>query len=300
MPASQKPRLGERILTTALLAAALLMPAIVLAETRSELHIGQDGKLVAKNLVVVQKNENGTGFFVRATWGEVYVRLTVLSTPNGVAAPITKNNGGQATYKEVQVGDLLNVEGSLQPGADTLLIQASKIKDLSLNVESKQVSGTIKTLNKELNQLTLIDKKLGTITVIPPSQIQKGARTIGVGELAVGDKVLSALGNYDYTSKIFTATSMEAYQDKSLFKEQNFQGTLKSIGGTALPVSLVVTVGSKDYTVYLPATASVMSTNKAPTSLARFTVGDRVRLFGSVRPTNLGEIDASVLRNLNF
>ena len=93
---------------------------------------------------------------------------------------------------------------------------------------------------------------------------------------------------------------MEVYQDKAVFKAQNFQGTLKSLSGTALPASAVITVGKSDYTVYLPASAKVMSKNRAATTLQRFTAGDTVRFYGSIRQTNLQEIDAEILRNLNF
>ena len=167
-------------------------------------------------------------------------------------------------------------------------------------MEQKTIAGTVATLNRDLGTLTLTDKKLGAITVVPPDTITKGARTIVPAELAVGDKVLSASGTFDYSTKTFSASAMEIYQTKSIFVAQNFQGTLKSLSGTALPVSAVITVGTKDYTVYFAAGASIMNKNKAATSLQRFTVGDTVRFYGSIRPTNLSEIDATALRNLNF
>ena len=284
----------------AIITALLFVPAVALAAPASEIHINQDGKLTAKNVTVMQKSENGSTFFSRVAWGDIFLRLTILSAPSGVAATITKNNGGPAAYTDVKVGDILDVEGTLSPGADTLLIKATSVRDLSLNVESKDISGIIKTLNVPLNTLTLTDKKLGAITVVVPYNIQKGARTITVGELAVGDKILSASGNFDYATKTFTADSMEVYQDKAVFEAQNFQGTLKSLSGTALPANAVVTVGKNDYTVYLPASAKVMSKNKAATTLQRYSAGDTVRLYGSIRQINLQEIDAGLIRNLAF
>ena len=44
----------------------------------------------------------------------------------------------------------------------------------------------------------------------------------------------------------------------------------------------------------------MMSKNKAETTLQRFTVGDKVRFYGAIRQTNLFEIDAEIIRNLNF
>ena len=265
--------------------------------TPSEISIKPDGTFFATNVVVMQKSEKaGTNLFTRVTWGSVFLRITVLAS----SAKITKNNGGSATVEDIQVGDVLSVKGTLAPGADSLVINALQVRDLSLNVESKNISGIIKTLNVSLNNFTLTDKKLGSITVVAPYNIQKGARVISAGELAVGDKILSASGSFDYLAKTFTASDMEVYQDKSIFKAQNFQGTLKSLSGTALPTSAVITVGKTDYTIYLAASAKVMSKNKAATTLQRFTIGDMVRFYGSIRQTNLQEIDAGLIRNLAF
>jgi len=267
------------------------------ANPPSKISIKPDGTFFATNVVVMQKSEKaGANLFSRVTWGSVFLRITVLAS----SAKITKNNGGSATVEDIQIGDILDVEGTLAPGADTLLINATSIRDLSLNIESKNISGIIKTLNATLNTLTLMDKKLGAITVVAPYNIQKGARTISAGELVVGDKVLSASGSFDYSTKTFTAENMEVYQDKSIFKAQNFQGTLKSLSGTALPTSAVITVGKTDYTIYLAASAKVMSKNKATTTLQRFTLGDKLRFYGAIRQTNLFEIDAEIIRNLNF
>jgi len=267
------------------------------ANTPSEISIKPDGTFFATNVVVMQKSEKaGTNLFSRVTWGNVFLRVTVLAA----SAKITKNNGGGAAVEDIQVGDILSVKGTLAPGADSLVINALEVRDLSLNVESKNVSGIIKTLNVSLNNFTLTDKKLGAITVVAPYNIQKGARTISIGELAFGDKVLSASGTFDYSTKTFTASDMEVYQDKLVFKAQNFQGTLKSLSGTALPTTAVITVGKTDYTVYLAASAKVMSKNKALTTLQRFTAGDTVRFYGAVRQANLQEIDTTLIRNLNF
>ncbi len=263
----------------------------------SEISIKPDGTFFATNVVVMQKSEKaGTNLFSRVTWGNVFLRVTILTS----SAKITKNNGGNASVEDIQVGDILSVKGTLAPGADSLVINALEVRDLSLNVETKNISGIIKTLDAQRGSLTLTDKKLGVITVLAPYNIQKGARTISVGELAVGDKILSASGAFDYSTKTFTASDMEVYQDKSVFKAQNFQGTLKSLSGTALPTTAVVSVGKNDYTVYLAASAKVVSKNKALTTLQRFTAGDTVRFYGAIRQTNLQEIDADLIRNLNF
>jgi len=266
------------------------------AAAPSELRISPDGSFSASNVVVMRKA--GTNLFARVTWGTIYLRLTVVTTSGNTPAVITKNNGGAASVGDIKEGDTLSIKGALAPGGDSLVVNATAIRDLSLNVEQKTVSGIIKAVAQ--SGVTLADKKLGTITLVPPSTVTKGARTVPSAELAVGDKVLSAAGTYDFASKTFTATAVEMYQDKSLFTSRNFEGTVKSISGTALPASAVITVGKQDYTVYLPATAAVISKNRGPTTLQRFTAGDKVRLYGAIRPANLLEIDAEIIRNLAF
>ena len=289
---------------TMLVCAVLLAGApSARAAAPSELRISPDGSFSASNVVVMRKA--GTNLFARVTWGNIYLRLTVVTTPSNAPAVITKNNGGAASVGDIKEGDTLVIKGVLAPGGDSLVVNAREIRDLSLNVEQKTVAGAITAVAQ--SGVTLADKKLGTITLVPPSTVTKGARTVPSAELTAGDKVLSAAGTYDFASKTFTATAMEMYQDKSLFTSRNFEGTVKSIAGTALPASLVVTVGlpagkagKQDYTVYLPATAAVMSKNRGSTTLQRFTAGDKVRLYGAIRPANLLEIDAEIIRNLAF
>ena len=112
--------------------------------------------------------------------------------------------------------------------------------------------------------------------------------------------MLSAPGTYDYPTNTLTASSVDVYQSKSIFTSRNFEGTLKSICGTALPAVLTVTVGGTDYTAYLPDKSAVLKSNKSATSLTRFVVGDTVRLYGKIRQANLTEIDADTVRDLNF
>lgn len=281
----------------AVLFLTLAFPAHA-ASLPSEIHIKPDGTFSATNAVVVQKA--GTNLFSRVTWGTVYLRLTIITTSGNTPVKITKNNGGVATVDDIKEGDILVVKGTLAPGADTLLINAATIKDLSLNKEPKTFSGTVKSVDYS-GSFVLPHKTLGNVKVLVDrdTTITKGVRTIALGEVSPGDKIVSLSGTYDYDTKTLQATSSVVYQDKAVFSPKNFEGKLKSIGST-LPTTLTVTVGKKDYTVYLAPTASVMSKSKAASTLQRYTVGDSVRFYGSIRQTNLLEIDSDSIRNLTF
>src|SRR3989344_3753840 len=270
------------------------------AAPSSELKISSDGTFMAQNIVVMQKAD--TNLFARGVWGNAFVRLTILTSPVGVPAKITKKNGGIASVAVIREGDILSVEGSLAQGADYLLVNAKSIQDLSLLVEEKRVSGSVHSVNYGARSFALTDKVLGVVTVYATSsaKVTKGARTLTVGEIVQGDRVLSASGTYDYTTHVLNASAVELHQDQSVFAAKNFQGTLKSLSGTTLPASLTVAVGDTTYTVYLSAKDSVMSKNRTPVSLTRFVAGDTGRFYGSVRKTDLKELDAIILRDLNY
>ena len=269
------------------------------AASPSDIHIKPDGTFSATNVVVYQK-AGTSNFFSRVTWGDAYVRVTVLANKDTV---ITKAHGETATVGDIREKDVLDVEGKLSSGEGALIINAASIRDTSLQVESKTLSGTVVGVNPEQSSFILSNQMFGaTTTVILSSSvpIQKGARAISLSDISSGDKILSVSGSYDYPKNAFSATSMEVYQDKTMFTARNFQGTLKSISGTTLPATLAVEVGDTNYTVSVAADSSVLRNNRKPTTLSRFVIGDTVRFYGAIRETNFEEIDAEIVRDLNF
>lgn len=267
------------------------------ASDYSELHLNADSVFSAKNLFVIQKS--GTVIYTRAKWGQTFVRVTVFTDTGTV---LTKKYGGSAAVGDIKEGDLLNVEGTLAVGADEVVVTAKKVKDLSLQSEPKNLLGTVRSVNSAEGSFVLKNATFGstTIAISSATTLKKGVREIALGELTVGDKVLSASGIYDYKTNILSATSTEFYQDKTVFNPRNFTGTLKVVGGTSLPTSLTVAVGNTTYTVFLGEKARLFNKAKQATTLSRFVVGDSVRLYGKIRQTNLMEIDAEAASDLNF
>lgn len=291
-------RLSARIGLGAILFLSLGAGAAY-AAAPSDIHIKPDGTFSATNVVVFQKSGT-SNFFSRVTWGDAYVRVTVLANKDTV---ITKAHGETMAANDIREKDVLDVEGRLSSGEGALVINATRIRDTSLQVESKNISGTVASVNAGNSSFILSNSTFGATTTVvlsPSAVIQKGVRTITLGDVVPGDTVLSASGSYDYTKNVFSTSLMEIYQDKTIFKPRNFEGTLKSISATALPATLVVTVGNADYTVYLAESASVLKNNRKPATLSRFVAGDTVRLYGSVRQANFKEIDAEIVRDLNF
>ncbi|MDO8522298.1 MAG: hypothetical protein Q7S08_03360 [bacterium] len=277
----------------------LLGATTAFAASPSDIHITPDGKFSATNVVVYQK-AGTSNFFSRVTWGSAYVRVTVLAHDD---TAVTKAHGEPATVNDIREGDVLDVEGKLSSGEGALTIYATRIRDTSLQVESKTLSGIAVSTSPGNSSLVLSNTIFGATTTVMLSAsttIQKGVRTISLSDISPGDKILSVSGTYNYAKNIFLASLIEVYQDKSIFVPRNFQGTLKNVSATVLPATLTVTVGTTDYTVYLASSSSVLRNNKKPSTLSRFVVGDTVRFYGGIRQTNFSEIDAEIVRDLSF
>ena len=102
------------------------------ANAPSEISIKPDGTFFATNVVVMQKSEKaGTNLFSRVTWGNDFLRVTILAS----SAKITKNNGGSAAVEDIQVGDILSVKGTLATGSDSLVINALNYKGRSFVIQ---------------------------------------------------------------------------------------------------------------------------------------------------------------------
>ena len=116
----------------------LFAPALTGAQVASELHITPDGTFDVKNLTVMQKS--GTNLFTRATWGRAFIRVIVLTN---ASTTVVKKHGEASSVREIADGHMLEVKGTLTSNADSIIINASYIRNLVLERESKTISGTI-------------------------------------------------------------------------------------------------------------------------------------------------------------
>ncbi len=285
----------RRLSVIAVVLCLSLSPLSVRAD--SELNISTNGTFTGKQLKVMQIA--GKNLFMRGYWGNAFLRVTVLIN---ASTTITRSHGDSGALADLHEGDMLDVTGTLAPGAETVTVNAASIRNSSADQAPKSVAGVAQSVDKSALTLVLKDATLGTITVVVPASvpIKKGMREIEFGDVSQGDKILSASGTFDYASKTLTSNAIEIYQDKTIFAPRNFDGVLKSLSGTTLPTTAVVTVGKTDYTVYLSAKSQTLKKSKAPGDLVRFVVGDTVRLWGAIRQTDLTQIDAEIIRDLNF
>ncbi len=263
----------------------------------STISISEKGDVVVKNAVVYMIS--GSTLFIRTYWDDAFIRWTIRV---GDKTELIKKFNGSMKIADIKVGHVLNAEGTMISGADSLNINAKVVRDLNLEDENGKFSGVVSRANDGSNTFVLktdSGKNL-TIKVDGGTTIKKGARYITLSEVAYGDKVLSVEGIYHQPTESVKTNFVEIYQTKKTFEARNFEGKLKSLSGTSLPVVAVVTVDNVDYTFNLPINAEVLTNKRKVVSLQRYVIGDKVRLYGKIRDTNLTMVDAELIRNLDL
>lgn len=278
------------------LSAAPFFAAAENAEN-GEINITREGKVSIKGAKVFQVA--GSNFFVRVYWEEVFLRVTVLANEK---TNITKHYGERATTADIKEGDSLDVEGAFPGSSETFIVQASSIKDNSLQKESLSVRGTVTAPFPDRDEFQMRTSRGTLITVtVSGATMKKGVIPIAVSKLAAGDIITAASGIYDFSAKVLAADKIDVYQSASVFTPRNFQGTLSAISGTSFPAELTVTISGKNYQVLITGETKLQKKNRGTTALSRFLVGDTVRFYGAVRRDNLERVEGvEVLRNLSL
>jgi hypothetical protein len=274
-----------------------LFNAVFASRYQASLSISEDGVFLIRGAVVTRVI--GNSFLSQVRWGDSFIRLIVRT---GDKTTFSRRFGGVSGASEITEGNILNIDGDLQPGADDLSVNAKSVVNLSLEDEPGAFSGSVKSIDPD-NNLFVITLKGGanlTVKIGTSTSMIKGVLGLPIGGLKVGDEIEKVDGVYNYPTRTIDASSIRVYQDKIIFKPRNFQGTLRAAGGASLPTQLIVTVDDKDFTVYLDAKAAVLNNKRRNANLARFLTGDTVRFYGAIRQTNLSAIDADTVRNLDL
>ena len=259
--------------------------------------VSEDGGAKIKNAVVFQIA--GNTLFVRTYWDETFIRWTIRTDAK---TQIIKRFSGATKFSEIAVGHVLNIDGTLLSGSETFNLNSTFIRDLSLENESGTFSGRVVKIDASSNNLTMVTVAgiYLTIKFNSGATIKKGEIYLQPSQIAVGDKILSVSGSYHEPTQSIEASNVEIYQDQSIFIYQNFQGTLKGLSGTTLPVTFILVLKNKEYNVVLPENSEVMRANRSPVDLKRFVEGDTVRIYGKIRKTDLTTIDAELVRNISL
>jgi hypothetical protein len=265
--------------------------------TDQTVSIDKDGKVSVNAAKVIQVS--GTTIFAQSRFGNAPLRWILPTNANTV---IHKRFDGIISVKEIAYGDLINFDGVLNLSGDSLNVTVSNLVDWTRKDEAGSFSGTVTTLATTSKGFLLKTPTGQKITVIigDTTTITKGKLTISLAQIKIGDKINETSGTLDVPSKTLQANKIVVYQNPAVFYSQNFQGTLKSIDLTQNPPLLILTIGTKDYTVHVSSGAPILNSARAAVSPSRFMIGDTIRIYGAIRQTDLNTIDATLVRNTSL
>ncbi len=266
-------------------------------DSAAEMHVTKDGQVSVEGAKIIQFA--GSTIYASTKWNDITVRWTIKTNPKTI---FLRRFGETTSIDELSLGDYLVVNGTMDGGSESIIITASKVRDVTIQKERSIFSGMIidhATTTQGLLLKTLHGNFI-SLHFSGDTTVAKGTRNINWSEIQVGDKIINASGTFDRASKILETTAATVYLEMTQFTKRNFQGTLKSLTGTALPVTATITVDGKDYNVEFSADTNVMNKARESAPLARFIAGDIVRFYGAIQESNKGLIKASLLRNLSL
>lgn len=134
--------------------------------------------------------------------------------------------------------------------------------------------------------------------------LRKNGQKEAIADVKVGD-TLSFSGSLNTSGSPFTVNAKVVKDwtapDVAVTPERHvFEGKLTALTSSTLPSTLSLSIGSKIYSVFASAGTQVLNSLWATTTLSRFSVGDTVRVFGSLQSSNQNNIDAYVIRDASL
>jgi hypothetical protein len=265
----------------------------------SEVTITKDGKATVSSARVMQLA--GPTLYTRLYWGDAFVRLLVKGNS---FTKVYRSTGEVSSLSEIGEGDLLNMEGTLEPGGTALVLIPTTIKNISDQKKQIVSSGVVTALNLDVSTLIIQTKKYGAITanVGTTTQLIKGSRVVALSKVKTGDIVKQVSGSLDMGSKKLEAAGISIYVDPHLFEPQlhlmQLTGIVMSASSTV--TSMTATKDNISYTLIPKSNITFLNKNRASVSPSRFVVGDTIRVWGALEETDVPTIDVEVVRNMNL
>jgi hypothetical protein len=262
-----------------------------------ELHINNNGKVLIRGIKV----SGVSGNIVSGTiaWGSYSLPISI----NGASVTkVARRFGGTAEVSEISAGDFISVEGSLDQTQSALTVNATFIKDWSIQKKAATFSGTVSSVNASSTSFVLASRERGnvTVTVTASTTIMKGNQPATFADIAQGATISSVSGIWDTVSNTLTANKVRIYVNEQVLNKRTFEGTLQAIGGTTAPTTLTVQVDNTTYTVNVAANTTLITNKWNATTLSAMAAGNTVRVYGSVEANNTSTIDALVVRDVSI
>lgn len=265
-------------------------------ESAQDFHIDRYGKVQIKQAKVMQIA--GTTFYVRYYVGTAFLRILVKTNDT---TKTFRRYGDEISLSQINAGDTIDIDGTIETGSDTLSVVATKLVNFSNQQAVSSFSGTVVGTGSNYGSLVLRTKN-GNITINTgtTTQIKKGTRIITTDLVKNGDQVTDASGTFDYATKTLDAKVVSIYVDMKTFKSRNFEGTLKSISTNNGQTTFLFNTENRDYQVILTGSTVILNKSKNPVSLKRYLEGDTIRIYGAIRESENPIIDAEVVRNISL
>ena len=192
--------------------AALYVTAGALAQTSPrdvgstlQVHINDDGKTSVDGAKVT--GISGTVISATTTVGS-FVTNWKINTSESTS--IIRRYGGTALLSEIQTNDYISFSGPLDATATEATVNASSVKDWSIQESNSSFSGRITSINSSNTSFVLTRSNTETITVVvsTSTKIKRSNANIAFSDLKVGDNVVSTSGLYNNTSKVLQADTI--------------------------------------------------------------------------------------------
>lgn len=258
-----------------------------------EVHINDNGKVLVRGAKV--SSVSASSIMATTSWGTASVPWTVNISSN---TEMNRRFGGKLQMSEISVGDFISFQGDLVQGSSGFVVNAKVVKNWSVQKVKADSFGSVSSINSTAQSFVLVaggDRGTITVNVVSSTSIMKGDSKAVFADIKVGDKI-RVNGLYNSLTKILEADKVKIYVEK--IEQAVFEAKIKSISGTALPATFVVTLnGGADATVNIPAGISILNKNYALVALSDFRVNDSIRIYGSREG---GVIDATVVRNVSL
>lgn len=264
------------------------------ADRRAEMTVTKEGTVTLKNAKIMQFA--GTTMYTRMIWGDLFLRVTVKTTPT---TEVYRRYGEKTALAELKENDTLYIDGTLETGGNSFSVLATRIVDLDILKEAYSFTGIITGVNPALHSFVLRTKSAGDITIQThaSTSMQQGSRAISTAWLKSGDKVLSVVGEYNHATKTLTASRAVIHVDLEQFKPKNYAGTLLSVTSSEL---FKVRIGNKVYDVALTPQTKLLNKKKNTALIKRFVEGDELVLYGATSENATTTITAEIIRNLSL
>jgi hypothetical protein len=259
-----------------------------------EVHIYDSGKVLVRGAKVT--SVNGTTVNATTTWGSAVVNWAVQTN---ASTQFVRRSGGTSSASEISVGDFVSFNGNLLTTTGSpLTVQATTLKDWSIQKAHATFNGTISSVNATNQTFVLASEDRGNVTVQTTSatKIMLGNDISSfAGAVKVGMKV-TAGGLYDSASRIVTADQVIVHPADST--RTTLEGKVKSIPAGALPTTFVLTSNGADYTIRAGVDTSILNVLWLRMPIGSIRAGDTVRVYGTINPGYT--VDATVVRDTSI